>query len=627
MATMFPPQLLPQTQNGEKQVFHALEALPDNWIVLHDIWENYRDTEGEYINYEADFIVLIPNRGIVVIEVKDWNETRINQGTWEHKIKGKWISMGPKNSPLNQAWCAKDKLIRGLVAAGVLAPGSRNQPEHRVLAILTKQLPINFGTEPSKQDLYIMSRCGNQPLDSLYICGSDDLEPNRLRDRLESLFCFDYPNGNMNQRTIEAIVAHLRPTLLFRLDLTQYLKEMEASSGHLLSILPALEGSTEGIMVSGCAGSGKTYMATQELLRQARTNALTANGRKLLFLSFSRNLAVTTRHLLDEQLGASEREGADAYNFHDICVRFILRPNGQEHLLNPRSAGEILSTEAFDFIRPRIGEQFRYDAIFVDEAQDFRDEWWPLVESMLTPGGKLYIFEDENQRIFADRPRLHPMPPTRLTLSKNLRNTYAIAAFAASLLPRQIQPHPLPIQGDPVQLMDGSDSPEERARMAEKCIRTIYARHPGQVRPCDIAVLTPWSIRNDRCSLPLISGVAAAVPKETPDEANRRHARCRDWNSLEILGDTIKGFKGLESPFVILTDIPALGESAGFTMNDFYVGCTRARYGLYIIPTLSGATFVRERLEQATAASAGNSPCTPAGEASNPSVTSPPAAE
>lgn len=600
---MFPPRPLPQTQNGEKQVFRALEALPDNWIVLHDVWENYRDAQGEYVNYEADFIVLIPNRGIVVIEVKDWNEARINQGNWEHKFKDKWISMGPKNSPLNQAWCAKDKLIKGLAAAGVLAPGSRNQPEHRALAILTKQLPLNFETEPSKQDLYIVSRCGNQPLDSLYICGSDDLEPSRLRERLESLFCFDYPNPNMNRRAIEDIVAHLRPTLLFRLDLNQYLKEMEASSGGLLSILPALETSTNGILIQGCAGTGKTYMATQELLRQARRNTCEQNGKRVLFLSFSRNLAVTTRDLLDEQLNEDEKAGADAYNFHDICVRFILRPHGQEGLLNPRTAGEILSEEALAFIRPRIAEAFSYDSIFVDEAQDFRDEWWPLVESMVKPGGKLYIFEDENQRIFAHRSRQHPMPPTRFTLQNNLRNTYAIASFAASLLPNSFRPQPLPIQGEPVELMPGSDSPEERARRVEQCIRAIYAQHPGQVRPCDIAVLTPWSIRNERCSLPQISGVAAAVPRETPDEANRRHARCRDWSSEEILGDTIKGFKGLESPFVILTDIPALGESAGFTMNDFYVGCTRARYGLYIVPTLSGEGFVRQCLDQATATS------------------------
>lgn len=622
MATMFPPQPPPSTQNGEKQVFHALKALPDDWTILHDVWENYRDTQGEYVNYEADFIVLIPNRGIVVIEVKDWKEARINCGMWEHKIKGNWVSLGPKNSPLNQAWCAKDRLIKGLVAAGILSPASRQQPEHRAMAILTKQRPGNFETEPSKQDLYIQSRCGNQPLDSLYICGPEDLEPLRLQQRLESLFCYEYPNTHMSRSLIETIVAHLRPTLLFRMDLNQYLREMEAAAGNLLGILPSLEASTNGILITGCAGSGKTYMATQEMLRQARRNAREQNGHRILFLSFSRNLAVTTRELLDEQLDDNARPGADAYNFHDICVRFILRPNGQEHLLNPRTAGEILSQEALDYIRPRIGAQFRYDSIFVDEAQDFRDEWWPLVENMLNEQGKLYIFEDANQRIFSKRERKHPMPPTRFALRNNLRNTYEIASFAASLLPEQLQPQALPLQGEPITLMPGTDDPEQRARKVEQCIRQICTSHPGQVRPCDIAVLTPWSIHNERCSLSLINGVAGAVPRETPDEANQRHARCRDWNSDEILGDTIKGFKGLESPFIILTDIPALGESAGFTMNDFYVGCTRARYGLYIVPTVSGEAFVRQCLAQAT--SSGNIPPAASGNQPTPEASESP---
>ena len=59
-----------------------------------------------------------------------------------------------------------------------------------------------------------------------------------------------------------------------------------------------------------------------------------------------------------------------------------------------------------------------------------------------------------------------------------------------------------------------------------------------------------------------------------------------------IFASTIKSFKGQESAYVILTDIIGLGESKGFDLKELYTACTRARYGLYIVPTTSGSALV-----------------------------------
>ena len=61
-----------------------------------------------------------------------------------------------------------------------------------------------------------------------------------------------------------------------------------------------------------------------------------------------------------------------------------------------------------------------------------------------------------------------------------------------------------------------------------------------------------------------------------------------------VLGETVRSFKGLEAPFVILTDVNFPKENSGFTPNDFYVACTRAKYGLYIVPTVEGEKYIRE---------------------------------
>ena len=69
----------------------------------------------------------------------------------------------------------------------------------------------------------------------------------------------------------------------------------------------------------------------------------------------------------------------------------------------------------------------KYDAVIVDEAQDFADSWWtPVLRSLRDEEeGGLYVYSDENQRIFArfGRPPVALVP---LVLDHNLRNTKQI---------------------------------------------------------------------------------------------------------------------------------------------------------------------------------------------------------
>ena len=64
-----------------------------------------------------------------------------------------------------------------------------------------------------------------------------------------------------------------------------------------------------------------------------------------------------------------------------------------------------------------------------------------------------------------------------------------------------------------------------------------------------------------------------------------------------MLGTTIKSFKGLESDYIILTDVdePKDEDRNPLRSNDFYVACTRAKLGLYIIPkTLQGYEYAKK---------------------------------
>lgn len=74
----------------------------------------------------------------------------------------------------------------------------------------------------------------------------------------------------------------------------------------------------------------------------------------------------------------------------------------------------------------QLEPEHRFDA--VDEAQDFADAWWdPLLAALRDQvGGGLYVFSDEDQRVF-NRRGAPPVPLVPLILDHNLRNTRQIA--------------------------------------------------------------------------------------------------------------------------------------------------------------------------------------------------------
>lgn len=591
MAQMYPRRVAGNAQFGEKLVYAELEKLPDNWVVFHDFWEHYRDNNGQYVNYEADFVVLVPDHGYVVLEVKDWPHARILNGEWQSKSSlagADWVSMGHKVSPLHQADIACQRLQKGLTSVGIFPERMDWQPERRCMAILTNCVPEDFDTAPVAEDARLAART-NIPLNTLYICGEEAL-CNGLQERLLSLFTKRRRLGrHMNAEMMAAITAYLAPTLYFRMDLRNYLRLMDEAAAPLQELLPLLEESKGGIHVEGCAGSGKTVLATREAARQAAK--LPRDGQhRLLMLCYNHNLVHTLRR------HPELREQADVLtisNFHEYCEHTLLEPAGQSGLMDRSGQGDPLSDAALDYLSRHTAEAPVYDAIFVDEAQDFRSVWWKLIERWLHPEGKLYIFADSRQKLYAHRGPL-PSLPTRIRLRRNLRNAREIAEYGAAYLPETRRAESLDLCGTAPLILPGTDDPQERAEGVRACICHIRENNNLHVPNRDIVVLSPWAAHNGRSCFPYLEDILDyAHGPEDAAAIEERHLRCRCADSEKILGDTIKSFKGLESAYIILTDICAEDESRGFNLDAFYVACTRAKFGLCIVPTKSGELLAK----------------------------------
>jgi superfamily I DNA/RNA helicase len=201
----------------------------------------------------------------------------------------------------------------------------------------------------------------------------------------------------------------------------------------------------------------------------------------------------------------------------------------------------------------------KFDAIVIDEAQDFADSWWePVLAALRDPDvGGLYVFIDEGQRVF-DRQGTPPVPLVPLILDQNIRNTRQIAnAFQ-------------PLVDHPMRFL-GGDGPEVRfvACDADEAIAVgddqIDALLEAGWRPEDVALLTTGS--------------------RHPEQVNRQGEGNQAywdsfWDAEQVFYGHVLGFKGLERRAVVLVvnDRYALERAA----ERLYVGLSRARDQLVV---------------------------------------------
>ncbi len=150
--------------------------------------------------------------------------------------------------------------------------------------------------------------------------------------------------------------------------------------------------------VRGAAGSGKSFGLT------ARAAHLAAQGKQVLVLSFSVTFANHLRHLIAQrclEYGANPTRVTCA-NFHSLCAHVVqdaaARGFESEGLPRARWTQSIVK-KATDVIERT--EVPRYDAILVDEGQDYERDWWNLLRNgLLAPGGEMLLTVDPTQDLY-----------------------------------------------------------------------------------------------------------------------------------------------------------------------------------------------------------------------------------
>lgn len=172
------------------------------------------------------------------------------------------------------------------------------------------------------------------------------------------------------------------------------------------------------VRISGCAGSGKTLVAAEKAVR------LSKSGSSVIILCHNPNLAGKIKNLV---LGSNV--------FVISFGQLIQNLNEYEsiHQIRWNKYYEPLQEDLDNALKIIESKNMQFDAVIVDEAQDFREDWWFVVEALLSKGKEqiLYIFHDDNQALLPYR-SVYPIEEPIVDLSKNCRNGGKIYEFIKS---------------------------------------------------------------------------------------------------------------------------------------------------------------------------------------------------
>ena len=208
----------------------------------------------------------------------------------------------------------------------------------------------------------------------------------------------------------------------------------------------------------------------------------------------------------------------------------------------------------------------RYDAIVVDEAQDFREWWWPALLSLHREPdeGMLYVFADDNQNLYGGT---LPVPEDlRLgPIAHNLRNTKEIGEFVSVFYEGEQKPVVKGPSGRPVEIL-GYEDDEGLVRLLGTVLRNLIDEE--HLSMDDIVVLTPSGAGKSRLRARGEAGGYRLSERVEPGA---------------ILATSVHAFKGLERPVVILAE---LGDRHLEDLSQYlYVGGSRARNHLIVLAT------------------------------------------
>jgi AAA domain len=321
--------------------------------------------------------------------------------------------------------------------------------------------------------------------------------------------------------------------------------------------------------VTGPPGSGKSFALT------ARAARLASEGRSVLVLCFNLTLAHRLRGLVVDrcaEYGANPAR-VTCTSFHTFCARVVddAAAAGIVAVEPARGTWPVKIVEKTADVLAR-GFECGYDAILVDEGQDFTLQWWNLLrDQVLRPGGEMLLVTDPTVDLYGKSSWTAPstlesagftepwiemsgsyrMAPELIESTNRFAREYVSDDAAIPLVP-----------DDQVAVVGQVSSGQRTWRNIERVadlgpalgqeVVRLLIENPT-LRPSDVVYLCEY--HHDGLAAAAVIEAAGYpvhhVYSRDPDERQRRKSRF--WPDADaVKGCTVHAFKGWESAAIVL---------------------------------------------------------------------------
>ncbi|PWQ93500.1 nuclease-related domain-containing DEAD/DEAH box helicase [Leucothrix arctica] len=529
-----------------------VDQLPNDCIIYHSYpWlKTDRNDRGNTTikEGETDFVIILPSHGMLVLEVKGGEITYDEHSrTWSRVLGGGRLKgiQDPFEQVRRNTHYLKDKImLRGY-------PGAKNLPFTFGYAVVFPDCEYSGPTPVGSEPAIIFSASDLPYLDR------------RIATALNQWSRLDRPRP-LSSNDISNISKAISPSFNLLPVLFRKLEEQEEKLFRLTKEqqnLLAFLGQKQRACIEGVAGSGKTMLA------QAQAEKFADQGMRTLLVCYNKTLA----KWINDSIALEYKDKIVVKHFHGLCADWV-RKAGMAFSPPTQNADQFWKDEAADLLMDAIDMVTeKFDAVIVDEGQDFYPNWWMPLEMINSKEdkGAMYVFYDPRQNLYIGEKGALPALGEPLNLPTNCRNTRLIADKCSDILDVDILTRDdAPVGTKPVVLSLELDS--DIRRSVERYISEWVKQ--GKLKTSQVAILSPN--RKIRSSLNDLLSVKGIQIIEDID----------DWRSGKgVLFSTVKNFKGLESDAVIIVDVPTEEDSTFFKQSDFYVACSRAKHLLVVI--------------------------------------------
>ncbi|MBY6540049.1 ATP-binding domain-containing protein [Rhodococcus sp. BP-349] len=516
----------PLVNGAERAVWDALSAQLGEFDFVA---ANQRISNHDK-DHEIDFVVAIDGLGVACLEVKGgqvWHDG----STWVHSRGGRDHQIDPVRQVLNATYA-----LREYVESDARWTQGR-VPWVHLLVLPNTELTADFSL-PECPRWKVVDRAQLHQLVAAVRTVLENKSHREVGSEAGEQLRMVLNGRGLPQKD-------LLSRALANEDAADALTTQQTVILNAIQLLPRVE-------IRGGAGSGKTFLA----LEQARR--LTKANKRVALLCYSHGLASYLRRVT-ETWHWKERP-AYVGEFHTLGREWGAAAGPAESVRSAESVRfweEVLPAQMAD-LAGALDWGKRFDAVVVDEAQDFADPWWrPVVESLRDEDGGIYLFSDEAQRVF-DRHGTPPLDLVPKVLDQNLRNTRQIATCFSPLANQRMRL----LGGDGPEVTMVRCSPDEALDRADDEIEALI--NTGW-RPEDLALLSTGTRHPEQVSRQL--------------EGQRAYWDSF-WDKEQVFYGHVLGFKGLERRAVVL----AVNESGSRdrSRERLYVGLSRARDQLVV---------------------------------------------